>query len=564
MRIRQSGRLLIQLAMLLLPWHGAAAQCQLEKLLPPNPIPDEWFGSAVTTDGSLAAISELGQGKVHAYENVGGIWTLTQSLDVVTALFGTPLAISGEWLAVGNPTDSPLGAWLAGSVSMYRREAGMWVFKAKLTGSDNQSFAQFGGAVAMAGDTLIVGAANYSILPSGHLNGAVYIFSLQGVNWLQTTKLIPSQTIDDSMFGYSLSVDGTRLAVGALSQNSLIAESVFVFDHSNGQWVESARLQASDGSPGDYFGYSITLQSDVLIVGSPKHATGTCCPDGGAVYVFLRNSSGWHEHQQLRAADPSNGEFGTTLTLSLPELVVGCPHDNDHGISGSAYYFRNTDLGWIQQGKVLPKSPSKPIAGGSSWGLGTCIALGRGGLLSGAPNDTAAIPPGGVAESGALYVFQLATSASQYCSCVVQAPCGNPDGHGGCYSSSGQGAVLQACGSGSVTTDDLKMESRWMPKDVRGLVLMGPRADKAPYGDGNICVGPGDKGLFRYPAGSSGPEGVITLGPGIVAYSHANFPTTGHIQPGDTWYFQAWYRDPNGPCGTGFNLSNGLKVEFTQ
>jgi hypothetical protein len=121
---------------------------------------------------------------------------------------------------------------------------------------------------------------------------------------------------------------------------------------------------------------------------------------------------------------------------------------------------------------------------------------------------------------------------------------------------------LQACGSGSVTLDELEMEARWLSKQMLGLTFMGSSAQQLPFGDGQLCVGPGGTGLFRFAAQASGADGVIDLGPGIVAYTHANFPAAGHIQPGDTWYFQTWYRDPAGPCGTDFNLTNGLKVEF--
>ena len=77
------------------------------------------------------------------------------------------------------------------------------------------------------------------------------------------------------------------------------------------------------------------------------------------------------------------------------------------------------------------------------------------------------------------------------------------------------------------------------------------------------CIAAGNAGVFRFPAQTSGASGHASLGPGLVATSQ-NFAPNGDIESGGTWRFQAWYRDPNGSCGTGFNLSNGVKVEFTQ
>ena len=82
------------------------------------------------------------------------------------------------------------------------------------------------------------------------------------------------------------------------------------------------------------------------------------------------------------------------------------------------------------------------------------------------------------------------------------------------------------------------------------------------FGDGLLCVGAGSLGLFRIATTTTGPRGVVTLGPGLVASSHATLPPAGHIQPGQSWTFQAWFRDPGGPCGTDSNLSNAVRVRF--
>jgi hypothetical protein len=101
-----------------------------------------------------------------------------------------------------------------------------------------------------------------------------------------------------------------------------------------------------------------------------------------------------------------------------------------------------------------------------------------------------------------------------------------------------------------------------LPSNQTSLFYMGGGSAQVAFGDGFRCVGAGGLGLFRYnPPQSSGKAGMLTLGPGIVARSQS-FPVSGHIDAGETWYFQGWYRDPMGPCGTAFNLSNGLAVLF--
>jgi hypothetical protein len=98
---------------------------------------------------------------------------------------------------------------------------------------------------------------------------------------------------------------------------------------------------------------------------------------------------------------------------------------------------------------------------------------------------------------------------------------------------------------------------------VLGILFMGDAQAQLPFGDGRLVVGSGASGLYRVlPPQSSGTQGALAWDGGLVANSHAANPPAGQIQAGDTWYYQAWYRDPTGPCGSGFNVSNGLQVEF--
>ncbi len=143
-------------------------------------------------------------------------------------------------------------------------------------------------------------------------------------------------------------------------------------------------------------------------------------------------------------------------------------------------------------------------------------------------------------------------------------PCGNAgSATEGCANSTGRGSRLRPSGSTSVAADDLVLTAANLPAKQFGLFLVGGSPLAIPFGDGRRCVAPGLSGLHRLnPPALSGPDGFLIHGPGIVAET-ASFPGLGAIQAGGTYYFQAWYRDPTGPCGSGFNLSSAMGVTFT-
>ncbi|MFT5153006.1 MAG: hypothetical protein ACI841_003005, partial [Planctomycetota bacterium] len=149
--------------------------------------------------------------------------------------------------------------------------------------------------------------------------------------------------------------------------------------------------------------------------------------------------------------------------------------------------------------------------------------------------------------------------ATAYGFCV-SGPCGNDDPGAGCATSLGAGVLLSASGSGSVALDNLTLSMGPMPVNTFGIFYNGPIAGSGtPFGDGlRLVLGTTN----RFPVLNSGATGVISFS-SVVGYSLTSFPASGQIAAGSTWNFQGWFRDPAGPCGTAYNLSQGLTILFT-
>lgn len=139
-------------------------------------------------------------------------------------------------------------------------------------------------------------------------------------------------------------------------------------------------------------------------------------------------------------------------------------------------------------------------------------------------------------------------------------PCGAVDLEAGCPNSTGLGATLLGSGSPSVAADDLELSMRRLPANVSVILFKGPLVRDTPllFGDGLRWVG---GALNRYPIATTNSGGELTVG--SISSHSVNFPSTGLVTAGSTWYFQGWYRDRSGPCNGQFNLTHGLQVDFT-
>jgi hypothetical protein len=545
----------------------SSAQCQIQKLVAFDAEYEDNFGASVDIDGDWAVVGsplddDMGfqAGAAYLYHRANGVWTFAQKLVAAdgmdSASFGMDVNLDGERLLITAPLDTPVGQFAAGSAYVFDLVNGTWVQQAKLWANDAHANQNIGRGADLSGNICVLGERQDATV--GFFAGAAYVFELVGGVWSQTVKLIPTPESRGG-FGYDVSADGVRLAIAAPRADTALGFRrgvVAIYERSTAAtWNQVQVVMGADSGLDDYFGISTRLQNANLLVGA--HAHDGFHPNGGAAYVFQLGSSGWSQVDKLGSNDDSAGDqVGAWLALDGSTILCSVSGDDDNGSSsGSAVAFQLEGAAWQQIGKLLPNEGAEGDL------FGVTVALSGQTAIVGALYYDGACPSTILCNSGAAYIFELAPNARQYGSCASTAPCNNEDAHGGCNNSTGKGAVLQACGSSSVSTDDLRLEARQLPPLASALLFMGPTATSIAFGDGLRVVSPGGIGCFRLGTRVVAGDGSAHWGPGIAALSQT-FAPQGRIQAGSTWNFQVLYRNVLGLCGSGFNESNGVQAAF--
>ncbi|MCI0710659.1 MAG: FG-GAP repeat protein [Chloroflexi bacterium] len=246
-----------------------------------------------------------------------------------------------------------------------------WVQYAKLTASDGTAYDGFGRALALDGDTALVGADEADCSPPPGICGSAYVFVRTGTTWIQQAKLTASDPRSDDMFGRSVALDGDTALVGAFQDddNGADSGSAYVFVRSGTTWSQQAKLIASDGAFEDRLGYRVALNGDTALVAAPySDASGLY---SGSAYVFVRDGTTWSEQAKLLAVDgTANNYFGISLAVAGDTALVGASGDLRDGYYGSAYVFVRTGTTWSEQAKLLPADGS----GNDRFGLAVALA----------------------------------------------------------------------------------------------------------------------------------------------------------------------------------------------
>jgi hypothetical protein len=544
----------------------AHAQRQVQRLLASDMAQGDEFGTSVAIAGDWALIGApldddfgLQSGSVYVFRRNGIGWTEVQKLTASDGQpsdsFGFSVAMEGTTAVIGAIHEAAQGTYDAGSAYVFELQGGVWIETAKIWATPTFSTAHFGWDVSISGNRILVGARDD---PHGGLSGgAAYVFELSGPSWVQTIKLLPADPAMGSFFGQAVSLSGDVAVIGSSTGGpaGVNQGAAYVFEWNGAQWLQTIKLQASDGVASDFFGTSMAIGDERIVVGAAGHDH--LGSNTGAAYAFERSGSTWIEVQEFFAPDADAQDiFGIPVALDGDIVLASAFADEDPLQScGATYAFRREHSGWIALGKLMPHDSMEDKVFGTLAICGTTV-------LIGALGDDDACPSNPACNSGSAYVFELAPDARQYGHCAVAGPCTNPDTHGGCRNSTGQGANLVAGGSSSVALDELVLEASRLPSNASTMMFTGMAQANVPMGAGMRVVSGGAAGaLKRFGVQPASSAGIRSLGPGIVAAT-AGFPT-GPILAGQSWSFQCWYRDPTFACVRKTNLSNGVEVLFT-
>ena len=379
-----------------------------QKLTASDGTAGDFFGSSVAVSGSTIVVGAAfdsipgSLGSVYVFNRQGGNWVETQKLTPSDGaiLFGFSVAVSGSTIVVGSQADSIGGNALQGSAYVFNRQGGSWVETQRLTASDGAAGDQFGNAVAVSGSTIVVNAI-IDTVGGNFAQASAYVFDLQGGSWVETQKLTASDGAELDQFGKSIAISGSTIIVGAPFddvEGTFNQGSAYVFNRQGGSWGETHKLTASDGTPGDQFGWSVGVSGSTVVVGAINDTIGGNLTQGSA-YVFNRQGGGWVQTQKLTASDGGMDDlFGWTVAVSGSTIVVSAIfHDiGVNGNQGSAYVYNRQGGSWVE---TLKLTASDNAAGDR---FGVSIAVSGSTIVVGADSDDI----DSIINQGSAYVFE--------------------------------------------------------------------------------------------------------------------------------------------------------------
>ncbi len=303
--------------------------------------------------------------------------------------FGSAVAADGDTALVGTPDDSDPNGPGAGSAYVFERVDGGWAEQAKLAADDGQRDAQFGAAVAIEGDTALVGAPE-AATADGTPTGAAYVFDGAAGEWSQETKLASGGEGAQAL-GSAVALNGDTALVSAPdddNDNGPGAGAAYVFERTEGAWSEEAKLTASDGGELESLGFAAGLGTDVAVLGTAQTEL--------FATVFERTDGGWAQETTLVPADVDevDNSFGFSVSVDSGTALVGAWTDD--GGTGAAYVFDGAAGEWPQEAKLTAED------GDPFDRFGVAVALDGTRALVGARNDEHADG----ARTGSAYVFE--------------------------------------------------------------------------------------------------------------------------------------------------------------
>ena len=272
-----------------------------------------------------------GNGAAYVFTQTGGLWTEQAELTAVDGVagdnFGGSVGISGSTIVVGasshpKPANN-VGAG-PGAAYVFTQTGTTWTQQAELTASDGAAGDDFGFSVAVSCGGIVVGAVYHGS------QGAAYVFTQGGETWTQQAELTASDGAAGDEFGGAVAIAGSTMVIGAASHtvgSNVRQGAAYVFTQSGTTWAQQSELTASDGVAGDLFGTSAAVSGSTIVAGAPPKTIGSNMFQGAA-YVFAPPS---HHHQHGKRHDQLASGYGRDLGIRIPVFNARCGDESCSG-----------------------------------------------------------------------------------------------------------------------------------------------------------------------------------------------------------------------------------------
>lgn len=338
------------------------------------------FGSSVALSGDAAIVgapndappypARPGNGEAFVFVRRANLWRqparLVAADGAVGDGFGVSVTVMGNWAIVGAYNASGISG-RQGAAYAFARSIGTdtWSQQLKMTSADGAPGDEFGTAVALYQDTVIIGARSAAVNGQSS-QGAAYVFIRSGNTWTQQAKLVASDGAAFDRFGTAVSLYGDVAVVGANGASSSRG-AAYVFTRSGNTWTQQAKLTASGGTNSDQFGTAVGVFFDTAVVGAIGASAGQ-----GAAYIFTRNANAWTQQAKLVASEGVDwGGFGQSVSVAGGTVIVGQPNApvSVPLSQGAAYVFSRVAGVWVQQPRLTTSAEMR------SQNFGGAVAL---------------------------------------------------------------------------------------------------------------------------------------------------------------------------------------------
>lgn len=380
----------------------------IKKIISDDLKANDLFGYSVDIVKDRAIVGALGGGKesltsgcAYVFELKDGGWNQQAKLIPAESKgneqFGYSVAIYGNYAAVGAIGEST-GGNKAGSVYLFAFEKGEWIQKQKIQPDDIRAGDYFGCSIALDSARLIIGAFGSDKSSDIKNSGCVYFYLNESDNWVQRQKIAADELVSGDYFGYSVALNRNNLVIGAYCKDKNGPNSgcayVYTYNEKRDLFFPTQEIFPSDNQADDYFGSSVSIYGNYIVVGAMrKDANGI---NSGCAYVFVLKKNTWVEAQTLVPLDAESGDYvGYSVDIYKDAIIIGSRFGDKGGENiGCAYLFGYANNKWIQIATIQPPE----LRAGDLFG--SAVAIYNDVILISAPKDDSK-----ALDAGSVYVF---------------------------------------------------------------------------------------------------------------------------------------------------------------